>query len=131
MAEQDFTTSGDKETQIKIEAFAAIQRAKEILDSLAALTLLRMKAAEGGGSDLSPSFWRELYKDSPWGINPGETPQILPEGLEVALNEMIFKQLGAAWQELDGKAERGFGPDFVLNVWNKRHQQGEEKEEGE
>ncbi len=131
MAEQDVTTNQDKETQLKIEGFAAIQRAKAILEGMAALTLLRMKAAEGGGSDFSPLFWRELYKDSPWGINPGESPQILPEGLEVAINEMIFKKLGEAWHELDGKVERGFGLDFVLNVWNKRlDQQQEGQEEG-
>lgn len=131
MAEQDSTTNGDKETQLKIEGFEAIQKAKNILDRLAALTLLRIRAAsEAAGSDFMPNFWRELYKDSPWGINPGEMPQVLPEGLEVSLNEMIFKLLGEAWNELDGAAERGFGLDFVLKVWNKRHEQ-EGQEAGE
>jgi hypothetical protein len=126
MAERDTTTNQDKETQVKIEAYAAIQRAKEILSGLAAVALLRIQAAEG--ADFSASFWRDFYKGAPWGPNPGEPAGILPAGLEETLNQVIFQQLGQAWHELNEKAELVFGPDFVKEVWIKRHQ-GEGQEE--
>ena len=87
-----------------------------------------MQAA--GGSDFSSSFWRDLYKDSPWGRDPGDPCGILPSGLEEEMNHMIFKQAGAAWLELE-KVEKVFGPDFVKEVWVKRHgpEEGQEGEE--
>ena len=57
MSLQNNTTDGDKEIQVKIEAYSAIQKVKDILSSLAAIALLRMQAA--GGSDFSSSFWRD------------------------------------------------------------------------
>jgi len=110
MAGESHNTVVDRENRIKIEAFAAIQRVKEILSGLAAITIIRMQAA--GGSDHTPAFWRDVYKTIPWGPNSGEPNGILPACLDEEMNQMILRQLGEAWSELDEKAELVFGLNF-------------------
>jgi hypothetical protein len=109
MAEEHFITTDDQETMIKVEALAAIYRAKEILDGLAAITVLQLKGA--GGSDMTLYAWRELYKDSPWVGNDEDLNDGLPRSLAEALDVMIIKQVATVWKEL-AEVERLFGPEI-------------------
>jgi len=120
MAENDSTTPQDKETLRKVDALAAIEKVKDILSALAAIAVLRIHAA--GGSDISSSAWREIYKDTPW-VVAGEVPQdLLPQGMEEQLNHMIIKQTGFAWHELN--EIKIFGPE-IYDLLAERRRDGE------